>query len=85
MKLSWLFQEYLVKMFFQLYVYIEYHMSFLVLIVKYLFIQVEDLRKVTKKLKDEHELRKDHLITPIKIKRSVGIQAAPHLVSTNHS
>ena len=42
---------------------------------------MEDLRKVTKRLREEHAARKDQIVTPIKIKRSVGIQAAPHIVS----
>ncbi|KAF2360394.1 Fibronectin type III [Trinorchestia longiramus] len=42
--------------------------------------ELEDLRKVTRKLQEEHQNRKDHLVTPIKIKRSVGIQAAPHII-----
>uniref|UniRef100_A0A6A7FMU3 Activating transcription factor 7-interacting protein 2-like isoform X2 n=2 Tax=Hirondellea gigas TaxID=1518452 RepID=A0A6A7FMU3_9CRUS len=42
--------------------------------------EMEDLRKVTKRLREEHQARKDQLVTPIKIKRSVGIQAAPHII-----
>ncbi|XP_047741265.1 activating transcription factor 7-interacting protein 2 [Hyalella azteca] len=42
--------------------------------------ELEDLRKVTKKLQEEHNARKEFLVTPIKIKRSVGIQAAPHII-----
>ncbi|KAK3860762.1 hypothetical protein Pcinc_033196 [Petrolisthes cinctipes] len=43
--------------------------------------EIEDLRKVTNRLTTEHVARKGQYVAPIKIKRSVGIQAAPHIIN----
>ncbi|KAK4298236.1 hypothetical protein Pmani_029419 [Petrolisthes manimaculis] len=43
--------------------------------------EIDDLRKVTNRLTTEHETRKGQYVAPIKIKRSVGIQAAPHIIN----
>ncbi|XP_037802256.1 uncharacterized protein LOC119596940 isoform X5 [Penaeus monodon] len=42
--------------------------------------EVEDLRKVTNRLSAEHAARKGQYVAPIRIKRSVGIQASPHIM-----
>ncbi|KAK8723757.1 hypothetical protein OTU49_011532 [Cherax quadricarinatus] len=43
--------------------------------------EIEDLRKVTNRLSTEHASRKGQYVAPIRIKRSVGIQAAPHIIN----
>ncbi|KAK8384041.1 hypothetical protein O3P69_016044 [Scylla paramamosain] len=43
--------------------------------------EIEDLRKVTTRLAAEHQARKGQYVAPIRIKRSVGIQAAPHIIN----
>nr|XP_045618274.1 activating transcription factor 7-interacting protein 1-like isoform X4 [Procambarus clarkii] len=43
--------------------------------------EIEDLRKVTNRLSAEHLSRKGQYVAPIRIKRSVGIQAAPHIIN----
>ncbi|ROT85261.1 putative activating transcription factor 7-interacting protein 1 [Penaeus vannamei] len=43
--------------------------------------EVEDLRKVTNRLSAEHAARKGQYVAPIRIKRSVGIQASPHIIN----
>lgn len=43
--------------------------------------EIEDLRKVTTRLSAEHQARKGQYVAPIRIKRSVGIQAAPHIIN----
>ncbi|XP_071517378.1 uncharacterized protein [Panulirus ornatus] len=43
--------------------------------------EIEDLRKVTNRLSAEHAARKGQYVAPIRIKRSVGIQAAPHIIN----
>ncbi|KAK7067264.1 Activating transcription factor 7-interacting protein 1 [Halocaridina rubra] len=43
--------------------------------------EIEDLRKVTNRLALEQASRKGQYVAPIKIKRSVGIQAAPHIIN----
>ena len=50
----------------------------------FFFLQIEDLKKVTSRLSNEHAARKGQYVAPIKIKRSVGIQAAPHIVSKSY-
>ncbi|XP_064077387.1 activating transcription factor 7-interacting protein 1-like isoform X2 [Macrobrachium nipponense] len=43
--------------------------------------EVEDLKKVTNRLSAEQAARKGQFVAPIRIKRSVGIQAAPHIIN----
>ncbi|XP_066947458.1 activating transcription factor 7-interacting protein 1-like isoform X3 [Macrobrachium rosenbergii] len=43
--------------------------------------EVEDLKKVTNRLCAEQAARKGQFVAPIRIKRSVGIQAAPHIIN----
>ncbi|KAB7505475.1 Activating transcription factor 7-interacting protein 1 [Armadillidium nasatum] len=42
--------------------------------------EIEDLKKVTHRLQAEHLARKSHLVAPVKVKRSVGIQATPTII-----
>jgi len=48
------------------------------------FKELDDLRKITARLQEEHNARKDQVTMPIRIKRSVGVQAAPHIISRAH-
>ena len=42
---------------------------------------MEDMKKVTSRLEAEQASRKGQFVPPVKIKRSVGIQATPQIVS----